>query len=126
MKSIQVENLLAEIENEEASSEGVDSTQTQDNRCRSLERLASEISRLNFYYAKGQVNFVRPPGGLHSSSTSLDHGPSSAVLESVYVDDDQTPCWMHSRSCNYYMTNHARMFSKSHCFCLDLLSVCLA
>ena len=52
--TLQVENLLAEIEAAEEE-ESAMSGEPLDSRCRMLERLASEVSRLNFYAAKGAV-----------------------------------------------------------------------
>ena len=56
--AVQLESLLQKIEGEDDSNEDADSSRATD-RCRSLERLASEISRLNFYYTKGQVSALQ-------------------------------------------------------------------
>lgn len=51
---MQVESLLAEVEALDEKEAG-NENEALDGRCRMLERLASEVSRLSFYAAKGQV-----------------------------------------------------------------------
>ena len=51
---MKVESLLSEVEVLDEEEAGT-SPEALDNRCRMLERLASEVSRLTFYAAKGTV-----------------------------------------------------------------------
>ena len=52
---MQVESLLVEIETAEEGETGM-GDEALDARCRMLERLASEVSRLGYYATKGKVS----------------------------------------------------------------------
>lgn len=81
----QVETLLTEIE---GTGEGFDdmSGEALDSRCRTLERLASEVSRLSYYAAKGKVSPAKRTWASHHANLmpSSSHRSLSARLQKIW------------------------------------------